>query len=78
MTREDALTPTRRDLLLRIARGESAAEIAAARGVSRFTIRNQRADLRRMFEARSSVQLIRAALLRGVLTVRDLEQPRAH
>jgi DNA-binding CsgD family transcriptional regulator len=62
------LSPREREVLGRIARGETQREVAAALGVSVKTVETYRARIGRKLELRSRADLVKFALAHGLLT----------
>jgi len=63
----DALTERERDVLKRIAEGQSTKEIAALLEISARTVETHRANLMRKLDVRSVAQLVRLAIREGLI-----------
>jgi DNA-binding CsgD family transcriptional regulator len=72
--RSHVLPGALRDVLLRIAFGQTSREIGAARHTSHNTVRNQTARLHAHYDVASKAALVRAALLAGDVSLDDLRE----
>lgn len=71
--RPDQPTPREQEILNYIWAGLTSQEIAARLHIAQKTVESHRANLLRKFRAANSAQLLRLALLEGLLTVPSAE-----
>jgi DNA-binding NarL/FixJ family response regulator len=66
-----SLTPRQRQVLILIARGMSAAEIAQELCVGRFTVKKHVRAIHERLQARNSTQAVVIAIAEGIIEIQD-------